>query len=126
MSTKTPKAVYIACTPDQYELPFAVADNAKELGSMIGVPENIVHQMISRKKQYDRDGHKMKGGRFRLYKVILIKTYCPVCGSEFEPRNLLNRYCSRACRKENEKAVMARRKEEKDGLQGRDHCGARS
>lgn len=62
MSHTTPKAVYIACTPDKYELPFAVADSAEELSEQIGVPKATVYQTISRKKKYDRDGHRMKGG----------------------------------------------------------------
>ena len=28
--------LYIACTPDKYELPLAVADTAEELGEMLG------------------------------------------------------------------------------------------
>ena len=48
--------LYIAVTPDLYELPIAVADTAKELAKMIGTSENSVYSCISKK----RSGKKTK------------------------------------------------------------------
>lgn len=118
---KTPKALYIACTPDKYELPFAVGDTAKELGDLLGVSAQQVHQAISRRKHNDlpqiRRSSRGPAGRWKLYKVVMALNICPVCGTEFEPRNGYHVYCTHACRE----AAQKRREEEKRGLQGRNH-----
>lgn len=49
---KRKKVLYMAVTPDQYELPLAVADTAAELGQMFGKTKGLVLSSIS----HNRDG----------------------------------------------------------------------
>jgi len=38
--------LWLAVTPDQYELPMVVADTAKELSKLLGITENFVYQTL--------------------------------------------------------------------------------
>lgn len=51
MSATVQKFIWMAVTPDKYELPVAVADTARELGNTLGVKENTIHSCISNAKK---------------------------------------------------------------------------
>jgi hypothetical protein len=38
----TPKYLWLCVTADEYELPLAVADTARELGKMVGLSRNTI------------------------------------------------------------------------------------
>lgn len=38
--------IWMAVTPDKYELPVAVADSAKELGMLLGKTANAIHSSM--------------------------------------------------------------------------------
>lgn len=42
------KYLWLAVTPDEYELPLAVADTAKELGEIYGVGKNVIITSVLR------------------------------------------------------------------------------
>lgn len=42
--------MYMAVTPDRYELPLAIADTARELGKLVGVSANLIHSSIAKKQ----------------------------------------------------------------------------
>lgn len=58
--------LWMAVTPDEYELPIAVADAAMELGRMLGMKGNLVS-----KKYCEHNSGKTK--RWRKYKIIKIE-----------------------------------------------------
>lgn len=47
--------LWLAVTPDKYELPIAVADTAVELGKMLGLKHNMISKIycMHNKGQYD-------------------------------------------------------------------------
>jgi len=53
--------LYIKTTPDQYELPLAVADSPKELAEMLGVNANMISTAIC---------HAKKAGWRSVYKKV--------------------------------------------------------
>ena len=61
--------VYIACTPDKYELPIAVADTTKELAQMLGVKENSIQHALSRHGRRRAAGKPMKWTKWRIYRI---------------------------------------------------------
>lgn len=59
--------LYLAVTPDQYELPLAVADSPAELAKMLGVtPEHIRTCLVPTKAKMNN-----KRRKYRLRRVIL-------------------------------------------------------
>lgn len=40
--------MYMAVTTDEYELPLAIGDTARELGKLVGVSANLIHSSISK------------------------------------------------------------------------------
>lgn len=40
--------MYMAVTTDEYELPLAIGDTARELGELVGVSANLIHSTISK------------------------------------------------------------------------------
>lgn len=50
--------LYMAVTPDKYELPLAVCDTAKELGELFGVGKNTVQSAISNNLSGKNKGRK--------------------------------------------------------------------
>ena len=46
--------LYVATTKDRYELPIAVADSAKELAEMLGMPHKTVSMLMSPINQKNR------------------------------------------------------------------------
>lgn len=54
--------MYMAVTPDKYELPLAVCDTARELGALFGVSANLIQSSIS----------KNQSGRNRGYKFVKV------------------------------------------------------
>lgn len=58
--------LWLAVTPDKYELPVAVADTAMELGRMLGMKGNMVSKMYC---------HHQKGKfkKWTKYKIIKLK-----------------------------------------------------
>lgn len=51
---KEMKVLWMAVTPDEYELPLAVADTAKGLANMLGVTESNVCKLWHRKRRGNR------------------------------------------------------------------------
>lgn len=89
--------LYIACTPDKYELPLAVADTAEELGEMLGIRKQLVYQYICRTAEKERKGKPFKS-MIRMYKVIAEDgERCPTCGRLFQPKKTRQMFCSRRC-----------------------------
>jgi hypothetical protein len=96
--SKAPKVLYIACTPDKYELPLFVAESAQELGGMLGITKQHVFQYISRTAEKNRKGRPTKK-MLRFYKVIFEDgERCPTCGRLFTPRSTQQIYCTKRCR----------------------------
>lgn len=60
------KYLWMAVTPDKYELPIAVADTARELSRMLGSNNNLVS------KQYCQH-NKNKSKKWTKYKIVKIK-----------------------------------------------------
>ena len=48
------KKLWMAVTPDKYELPIAVADTGKELAKILGVTESNICHLWNRKRKSDR------------------------------------------------------------------------
>ena len=46
------EVIWMAVTPDEYELPVAVADTAAELGKKLGVSKNTIYSCISHAKEH--------------------------------------------------------------------------
>lgn len=57
------KVIWMAVTPDKYELPVAVADSAIELGKKLGVSKNTIYSCIS---------HAKKNGYKSVYVKVVI------------------------------------------------------
>ena len=57
--------LYMAVTPDEYELPMAVSDTAAELARKFGIKENYIYKMIWGGSKWGR----YKGIRF--VKVVI-------------------------------------------------------
>lgn len=60
------KYLWLAVTPDKYELPIAVADTAAELGRMLGKNGNFISKMYS---CHNKGKHK----KWTKYKIIKLK-----------------------------------------------------
>ena len=89
--------LYIACTPDKYELPLYVADTADELGFMLGITKQHVYQYICRTAEKNRKGRPTQK-MLRFYKVVTEDgERCPTCGRIFHPQSHLQLYCSKRC-----------------------------
>ena len=89
--------LYIACTPDKYELPLAVADTAEELGEMLGIKRQHVYQYICRTAEKNRKGRPTKK-MLHFYKVTTEEgERCPTCGRLFYPKMASSIYCSKRC-----------------------------
>lgn len=50
--------LWLAVTPDQYELPLAVADTAEQLAAMFGLKRGSVISMVSKKASGTKTGRK--------------------------------------------------------------------
>ena len=61
--------VYLAVTPDRYELPVAVADTAAELARMLGVTEQSIWKTMLRHEAKERAGKRVKPSKRRIFKV---------------------------------------------------------
>lgn len=55
--------LYLACMPDKYELPCAVAESVHELARMLGRQPSSVFTSRSRQKRRDREGRPRTGAR---------------------------------------------------------------
>lgn len=115
--------LYLACTPDKYELPVFVCDTAEEMAAYMGMSKQSIWQMVSRKRKYDRDGKPGNGGRLHLFRVDPDEKtpVCAECGAAFKRRQHNQTYCSPRCRSAMASRVVKKRKEEKHDLQGRNH-----
>lgn len=56
---KTRGALYLAVTPDRFELPVAVAGSAGELAQMMGASRKIISEAICRGSSGIRRGYKV-------------------------------------------------------------------
>lgn len=52
------KYLWLAVTPDQYELPLAVADTAEQLAAMFGMTRGSVINLVSKNAPGTRAGRK--------------------------------------------------------------------
>lgn len=50
--------LYLAVTPDKYELPLAVCDTAEELAKLFGLRKNVVQSAISKNLSGRNKGRK--------------------------------------------------------------------
>lgn len=50
--------LYMAVTPDEFELPLAVCKTARELGEKFGVSESVVYSSITKKLSGKTNGRK--------------------------------------------------------------------
>ena len=50
--------LYMAVTPDKYELPLAVKTNAKDIAELFGTTEKTVYSSISKNRSGKRNGVK--------------------------------------------------------------------
>ena len=89
--------LYIACTPDKYELPLYVAESAQELGEMLGIRKQVVYQYISRTALNNRRGKPMPK-MLHFYKVVTEDgERCPKCGRLFLSVTPQQIYCTKRC-----------------------------
>lgn len=51
--------LWLAVTPDQYELPLAVADTAEQLGALIGLKRGSVISLVERGASGKKTGRKL-------------------------------------------------------------------
>lgn len=63
--------VYMAVTPDKYELPIAVGDDAHELARMLGITTQSVWRIMQRHKEKEKAGKRVKPSKWRIYKVTI-------------------------------------------------------
>ena len=93
--------LYLACTPDKYELPVFVCDTPDEMAAFMGMTKQSIYQMVSRKRKYERDGKPGNGGRLHLFRVDFgaDRVNCAGCGVQFQKRQYNQTYCSPRCRK---------------------------
>ena len=52
------KYLWIAVEPDEYELPLAVCDTARELGEIYGIGQDSVMDSVSKKRSGKLSGRK--------------------------------------------------------------------
>lgn len=52
------KYLWLAVTPDEYELPLAVADTARELGNMVGINGDTVIDAVLKQRDGSLSGRK--------------------------------------------------------------------
>lgn len=52
------KYIWLAVETDEYELPIAVADTAKELGDIFGIKKHTVINCVSRKRSGREQGYR--------------------------------------------------------------------
>ena len=85
--------LYMAVTPDKYELPLCVAESVAELGEMLGKTPKTVQEMVSK--------HTRKPPMHtpKLVRVVCEEQcVCPICGALFEKKDKRRKYCSVKCR----------------------------
>lgn len=62
--------LYLAVTPDKYELPLAVADNVTELAKMLDIPPFTIYTAVRRNKlRNDRPSRKTAPSGARFYVI---------------------------------------------------------
>lgn len=59
---KEPKVLWIAATPDRYELPMCVCDSQKDLAECLGVTVSNISHLAERKRRSSRS-------KYYIYKV---------------------------------------------------------
>lgn len=58
MSSLLDKHLWMAVTPDEYELPLAVEDTARELGNRFNVDANVVMSCVKKERTGKNTGRK--------------------------------------------------------------------
>lgn len=53
------KYLYMAVTPDKYELPLVVTETLRELSFILGTKENNLSSSLSRKRSGKKKGYKI-------------------------------------------------------------------
>lgn len=64
------RKLYIAATPDEYELPLFVTDSARELADWLGIKEESVLQKINRQQRRPRNLTRGQCAAL-LYRVVI-------------------------------------------------------
>ena len=59
---KEPRILWIAVTPDRYELPIYICDSQKDLAERLGTTVSNVSHLVKRKRRSSR-------GKYYVYKV---------------------------------------------------------
>lgn len=59
---KEPKVLWVAVTPDRYELPMCVCDSQKDLAKCLGVTVSNISHLAERKRKSSRS-------KYYVYKV---------------------------------------------------------
>jgi ribosomal protein L37AE/L43A len=93
--------LYLAVTPDKYELPLYVAESAREMAAYLGVSEGAVYKMVLLHRRYDQIGRKKSSDRPKLMRISVEEDEptCEMCGKPFARRQHQQIYCSPTCRK---------------------------
>lgn len=65
--------IYIATTPDEYELPLFVADSAAELARMCGYNPQHIYVAINNQKRPTKTGRPHKTQRGTKYKFFAVE-----------------------------------------------------
>ncbi|MBM7836463.1 hypothetical protein [Clostridium sardiniense] len=58
------KGVYMAVTPDKYELPVKITETAKQMGDWLGVSENSIYISVCSELSGKRNGFKIVRVKF--------------------------------------------------------------
>ena len=73
------EVLYLACTPDRYELPVCVSDDLDEVSRYTGVKKSSILQSIARNARRIRTGMPLRGygkpGEYRFYRI-------EICGGD--------------------------------------------
>lgn len=61
--------LWLAVTPDKYELPLCVADTTTELAGMLGISQQAVWKTIMRHAEKEKAGKRVKPSKWRIYRI---------------------------------------------------------
>lgn len=78
--------LYLAVTPDRYELPVAVADSVGELARMLGVDPAYLHNTRSRQFRRERLGIVREGVRPARYRYVDVVVDYEIGDEERRPK----------------------------------------
>lgn len=65
--------LYIAATPDKYELPMVVAESATKLARMCGVSVNVVYVGVRNQRRPTKNGKPHRANKGTKYKFFTVE-----------------------------------------------------